>query len=58
MDQIGQFRSLDNMSVVNILLKGCNMWNFAMKEIFSAYEEVSAINTNLKYNKGNYKIII
>jgi hypothetical protein len=29
-----------------------------MKEIISAYEEMNAINTNLKNKKGHYKIII
>jgi hypothetical protein len=29
-----------------------------MKEIFSAYEEMNVVNTNLNNKKGNYKIII
>ena len=29
-----------------------------MKEIFSAYEEMKAINTNLKNKRENYIIII
>jgi hypothetical protein len=34
------------------------MRSFAIKEILSAYEEMDAINTNLKIEKGHYKIII
>ena len=29
-----------------------------MKEVLSTYEEMNAINTNLKNKKGHYKIII